>query len=310
MHPVYTCQKPQPTRCDLFLWDDEAKPREAAVSLKNSRSEPRPTPQTPSKPISNTGYLTPESGVRPRQQSAEVIPPYAPTPSPRPTQGAAQKPQSASQATTKDDSEEEFYEWALSDNEELSMVADQASSGTAMPPPETPRKAVKTDISSTPGKRRFDEISHGDLDTWPTPGSAKNGDDIFSTPATHINGKGLFPPSSSQETPTPIRFQNILPQNGSESSLATEVLAVLQNAKISLPPNVREDVRNLCNKQSLFTHGVLKGRDVSRALVARKDEKIAELQGSIEALQAERETSRTVIRHLRKELATSSTNSK
>lgn len=306
----YTCQKPQPTRCDFFLWDDEAKPREAAVVLNNSRSEPQPPPQTPSKPILNTGYLTPESGSRPRQQSAEAIPPYTSPISSRSTQAAARKPQSSSQATTQDDSEEEYYEWALSDNEELAMVADQASSNTAMPPPETPRKAAKTASISTPGKRRFDEISAGDQEAWPTPVSAKNGDDIFCTPATHINGKNLFSPSPGQQTPTPTRFQDVLTKNGSEPSLATEVLAVLQHGKISLPLDVREDVKNLCNKQSLFTHGVLKGRDVSRTLVAKRDEKIAELQGTIEALQAERETSRAVIKHLRKELAASSTNSK
>ncbi|KAL8822940.1 MAG: hypothetical protein Q9191_006334 [Dirinaria sp. TL-2023a] len=301
---------PQPTRCDFFLWDDEAKPREAAVVLNNSRSEPQPTPQTPSKPISNAGYLTPESGSKPRQQSTEATPHSASAISSRPTQAAAQKPRSASQATTQDDSDEEYYEWALSDNEELSMIADQASSATAMPPPETPRKAGKTDILSTPGKRRFDEISHGELEAWPTPVSSKNGDDIFSTPATLVNMKNLFSSSSGQETPTPTRFQDVLPKSGTEPSLTTEVLAVLQRGKISLPHNVREDVKDLCNKQSLFTHGVLKGRDASRALVAKRDEKIAELQGSIEALQAERETSRAVIKHFRKELAASSTNGK
>ena len=173
-----------------------------------------------------------------------------------------------------------------------------------MPPPETPRKAVKTDSFSTPGKRRYDEISKSDVEAWPTPTSAKNGDDIFTTPATNINSKNLFSSSQGQETPTPMHFQDVVPKNGAESSLATEVLAVLRSAKITLPSNVSEDLKNVCNKQSLFTHGVIKGRDVSRTLVAKKQEKIAELQASIEALQAERETSRAVIRHLRQELGT------
>ena len=52
----------------------------------------------------------------------------------------------------------------------------------------------------------------------------------------------------------------------------------------------------------MHVRGVFKGRDISRALVARKNEVIAELQGSIAALRAEKETYRDVVRHLRQEL--------
>lgn len=215
---------------------------------------------------------------------------------------------SASEATTQDDSEE-FYEWPLSDDEALSKAADEVPSRPRMPPPETPRKAAKKDLFSTPGKRRFDEIDDGEFGALPTSTSATNGDDVFTTPAAHPKGMELFPLSKVSDTPTPVRFRDAPPANGAESSLTAEVLAVFQKAQISLPGNVQDEVKSICNKQSLFTHGVIKGRDVSRSLVTKRDEKIAELQDGIGALRSERETSRAVIRHLRRELGRMGANS-
>ncbi|OSS54613.1 hypothetical protein B5807_01009 [Epicoccum nigrum] len=47
-----TCQKQQndKSRCNFFLWDSDAHPREVAAVASNSRTEPMPTdPQTPMK---------------------------------------------------------------------------------------------------------------------------------------------------------------------------------------------------------------------------------------------------------------------
>ena len=228
--------------------------------------------------------------------------PYTPSKPPRSTAVSAPKPASASQASTQEDSEEEFYEWPPSDDEEISQAADKASFRPSMPPPMTPRKAVKTEALSTPGKRTFREMDNGDVGAWPTPNSASKAEDVFTTPATHSNGKTLFSATHGQDTPTPARFRDISGANGAESSLAADVLAILRAAKISLPLKVQNDLKDVCNKQNMFTQGVLRGRDVSRSLVAKRDEKIVELQSSIEALQSERETSRAVIRHLRSEL--------
>ena len=210
---------------------------------------------------------------------------------------------STTQSSTRDDSEEEFYDWPLTDDDELSKAADCASSQTSMPPPETPRKAIKTDMLSTPGKRTFEEMNDGNSGAWPTPISARKSDDIFTTPATNGKDLNLFlSPSTPQDTPTPVRYKDVHSMNGSDSSLTSEILSKLEEAKISLPPNVRDDINSICSKHSLYTYGVIKGRDVSRSLIAKKDAKIVELQASIEALQAERETSRAVIRNLRREV--------
>ena len=299
---VYTCQKPQPTRCGFFLWDEEAKPREAAVLLDNSRSEPPPTPQTPLKPVANTGYLTPQTETGARPKSPDTVTPYTPSKTSGLAEASLQTVRASANSSAQDDSEEEFYDWPLTDDDDLLKVVASASSQAVMPPPETPRKAVKTDTLSTPGKRMFEEIDSGTPVVWSTPDSVKREDDVFTAPATNGKTTSLFLPNTPQDTPTPVRFKDIPLMHGGDSSLTTEIMTTLESAQISLPISVREDIKAICDKRSLYTHGVIKGRDVSRSLIAKKDAKIVELQGSIEALQAERETSRAVIRHLRKEI--------
>jgi hypothetical protein len=305
---VYTCQKAQPKRCDFFLWDDEAKGREAAAVLNNSRTEPLPPPQTPNKP-SPYGLATPQTSSIFRLGSPEVATPYTPSKISRgaPSSAVVDDATQAT-ATQSSGSGEEFYDWPASDDDELSKVADQASSGQSMPPPETPRKALKTNMLSTPGKRRHDEMASEDgaaeKAAWPTPSTGMRGEDIFTTPATGTIGKGLFANgavSTPADTPTPIRYRDLPPTQDSE--LASEMLSALQNHHVSLPSEVREVLKTICNKHVLHTRGIMKGRDVSRAMVKTKDEKLAELQGDIEGLKAERETNRAVIRHLRRDMA-------
>ena len=163
MVPVYTCQKPQTTRCNFYLWDDEAKGREAAVVLNNSRSEPESEPQQPSQTPTRlnygngNGHMTPQTGNRLRMRSPETITPYTLSkPSTFNRFAARATPTVRATSNTiaeQDDSPEEFYDWPQSDEEEMSKAADQASSQSqnAMLPPETPRKAIKTESFSSPG---------------------------------------------------------------------------------------------------------------------------------------------------------------
>lgn len=311
MFTVYTCQNAQPKRCDFFLWDDEAKGREAAAVLNNSRTEPHPlsSPQTPIK-SSPYGLVTPQTSSRFRHESPDITTPYTPSKASHTAPLALAHGLDTQASTTQDsDSEEDFYDWPASDDDELSKVADQARHGHSMPPPETPRKAVKTDMISSPGKRRYDDMAsengEGTATAWPTPSTGAGGDDLFNTPATGAAGKGLFAHATlpiPAETPTPIRYKDIPPTQG--SGLASEILTTLQAFNVSDPPEVRNAVKSICDKYVLYTRGIMRGRDVSRAMVKTKDEIIAELQGEVEGLKAERETNRAVIRHLRRDVAT------
>ena len=62
-------------------------------------------------------------------------------------------------------------------------------------------------------------------------------------------------------------------------------------------------IKAICNRQMLKMQGIAKGRDISRQVIKTKEAKIAELQGKIAGLEAERETNRAVIRHLRRDMA-------
>ena len=272
--------------------------------MNNSRSEPMHFPQTPSK---TSPYLpvTPQTTSRLRDGDLEPITPGTPSKPSYSTPSSSARRMGTQGTTTQgsDSGDEEFYDWPASDEDELSKFADLASNGRPMPPPETPRKAIKADILSTPGKRRYDEMAAADGDAR-KPSPQTEGGDIFTTPATGTHGKGLFASGalpSPAETPTPIRYKDIPPTQ--ESELASEVLTALQSHNASISSETRETLKNICNKHVLYTRGIIKGRDVSRAIAKSKDKQLMELQGEIEALKAERETNRAVIRHLRRDMA-------
>lgn len=78
------------------------------------------------------------------------------------------------------------------------------------------------------------------------------------------------------------------------------MLHALTTHHVPLSPDLRDAIHSIGTKHTLYTRGVLKGRDVSRALIATKNERIAELQDVIAGLRAERELNRALIRHLRR----------
>ena len=281
--------------------------------MNNSRTEPGLATVTPSKPIPSTGLATPQTGNRFQSGSPNVRTPYT-TPSKISGNGAKYQKDAQATAATTDGSDEEFYDWPASDEEELGKAADEASSNQSSlslgdkmpPPPETPRKAIKTDMLTTPGKQQLEDMAC-EAKAYATPASAINGDDVFATPSTTAKrGMGLFASNmgnleSPAETPTPIRYKDV--PSGADTELATDILATLASHAVALHPDAREAVKSICNRHVLYTRGITKGRDVSRTMVKTKDDKIVEMQAEIEGLRSERETNRAVIRHLRRDVA-------
>ena len=287
-----------------------------------------PAPVTPSKPVTNLGLATPQTGSRYRGwDSEEVRTPYdhhsvVKNLARNGTSGRDNETQNT--ATTIGASDEEFFDWPASDEEELSKAADHVVSGSnirpaprEMPPPmpETPRKAAKTDTLVTPGKRRYDDMNAPASKAYPTPATAVelDGGDVFATAKSNLtNSNGLFANKASGDsvfdspaeapTPTPIRYKDVGVGPGAETELAAEILTTLAAHAVALPADAREAVKGICNRHVLYTRGIMKGRDVSRAMVKRKDEKAVEMQAEVEALKSERETNRAVIRHLRRDM--------
>ncbi|MCJ1388101.1 hypothetical protein MMC18_000945 [Xylographa bjoerkii] len=264
----YTCQKPQPSRCGFFLWDDEARPREAGAVLLNARSE-----------AAAAAASTP---TQPRRASTPSTPSHA--------RATATPP-------------EEFYDWPPSAEEEdggsLAPGSPSPSQKRMPRPLSPPRKAPKTEAPRTPGKRAYGEMA------FPTPSTAgklPDGGDVFTTPTTAPHGRTLFSTASLPSpatTPTPQRFRAPADRDAAASALEREILDALRESGVGLGADAQAALRGVCERWELRLRGVQKGREVVRAAVRRKEERIGELVGRVEGLEREREAGRAVVRSLR-----------
>lgn len=313
---VYTCPFPQPNKCDFFLWQDEAKAREVAAVFRNASSDPQFSPYTPVK--SHSALVTPPTTIERKDSiagSQKIPSPSTPSKSFGNFQPLVVQSIQSSNSTIKgtaaeedDDENEEFYDWPSSDDEELRKAASNLPSNLMPPPPTTPRKAMKTDTFSTPGKRSNDEERNSPPITklnFATPNKPFEEDDVFVTPnAAKPRLYNLFSNHSNlpspAETPTPRRFRDI--PLGQDSDLATQILQLFERKTLPLSRELKDEVRAISNKHHMYTRGVVSGREISRAMIRKKSEEIAELRGTISGLEAERETQLSLIRNLRQEL--------
>jgi hypothetical protein len=252
----------------------DAKIREESAVLANSRSESTVVaPKTPQKQTF-IGAAPPTPQTRTRE--LETI--------------AAKHPAPAT---------EESFEWSSSDDEKLLQAEQEILERT---PFETPKKAPRTATITSPGKRslaRPTAQTGGSDEIWPL------SDDVFTTPSTSHQSRdtGLRSPSM---TPANRHTQtNNGPPETETSQLAAEALKILRTSTSQLSTQAENDLVELLNKHDLRTQGIAKGRDITRLAVHAKDKKIAELQSRIEALEAEKETNRRVITHLKMDMADS-----
>lgn len=267
----YTCQKQKddPTCCKLFLWDDDAKPREERALLSNNRTEPGRAVETPSKPQRHT-----------------PPPPYTPS---QPTTGTKRK-----QSSDEDD------EYGSRSNDSFQDALAQAARAE-----EAPRasKMARIDPNTTPARRKLPWVEDGQ--TLPTPrtdsrtlGAPTLGDSLL-TPSKTSSRTGtsfssnLFSPNV---TPTPARFRDAL--SGDGDGLAKEVFDLLQERRVNLDADTQAVLKQVLGKHSLRYQGVVRGRDVARLAIKAKEAKITELQHHITTLEAELEVERGLVQNL------------
>lgn len=328
----FTCQKSQPKRCPFFLWSDDAKIREEAAILNNSKTEPRApreeqaersaieedwkpeekiheprTPRTPMRQSKITHPITPISNAKPLRR----------TPSPsRTVRSNTISPKSA------DDDKDESFDWSSSADEDLAEFADSVEANQLLDDDqESPRKATKISKDDSPNKRKRSDFLHSA--TYKSPFEEEtesswllSSDDFPSTP-TKSSGMlftpGTTPQNGRQQQPEPHTHPPTSPRTlaptefppEDPSPLALEALTILSPVRASLPSAVENSLVALLNRHDLRTQGILKGREIARTAIQTKEKKIAELQQRIASLEAERETSRTVIQHLKTDIAKS-----
>ncbi|RMZ16249.1 hypothetical protein D0862_01307 [Hortaea werneckii] len=323
----YTCQQQQEKRCDFFLWDEDAKPREEAAVLSGKRTEPgavgsvgqmqegwnagREYGRNEPAAASNID-VTGDSGGPNRQGSAKPSSPPPPYSSPQEQVQRAGTKRGAKSAEL-DNEDEDAFSWSLTAQEEQDLV--RVAAHTA---PETPNKAQKTGVYATPatsGKRKLPwEMPQQQPATPSTAGTnGKTVTDYFHqspskrpsafSPITEelepINETPhVAPTPSTAQTPTPARHHNALVNPAdSASTLTAEALSAL--SAVRLPSDVLSNLRSILSKHDLKTQGVTRGRDIVRLALKSKEAKIAELHKRIESMEADMELDRGVIRQLR-----------
>lgn len=190
----------------------------------------------------------------------------------------------------------------------LSFTTDSTGNTPSLMLTPTPRKTARTGVITSPGKR---ELRDRDIDTEieesgkrlltrnnaPAAANSFNSSDTISTPHPSKYKPASPPPSSFEisTTPTPARYRNtttaILPSSSQEplilgvptttetqSDLALEALTVLDAHVVTLPERARNELVALLNRHDMRTKGIMRGRDITRAALKRKEERIRELE--------------------------------
>ena len=309
----YTCQNAEPERCDFFLWDEDAKPREEAAVLNNSRNEPRNTPGIYNTTENAEGQGVGRSGmqiqdVQQRSPSRTLSPSSPPVHSSR-TGGALVSMSMKRKAQDLDfDEDEDYFPWPLTgaEEEELTSAADRVSTN-----PTTPHKAVKTDAYATPATstRKLPWLDYTSSSTTTSNNAATPTTNLPTprlTKTPHIPSSATSktaPTPATDTTPTPTRFKDALsdpnPISTTTSSLTNDVFETLTNANVYLISAHSTALTAVLHRHDMRTQGISKGREISRLAVKAKEAKIVELQARIASLEAEREVDRSVIRKLR-----------
>jgi polyhydroxyalkanoate synthesis regulator phasin len=253
MRIVYTCQKPQHKKCKFFLWQSDAEPREKA-NLLQSDSGGKSLDQ-----ILPDGFTTASALHR------------------------AANEESPGQSSTNPNGLNSYGE------EDIGRAALKLSPPPDLP--ETPRKVSRVEGQLSPRSWRSSSLR--------TPSPPK--DEVFLTPATQRDGitstgEGLITP---RETPAAARFRSALvgdppPFNLSPAKrqrhdlgedLSSELLDGLKDMGTELTAEATAFVKTVCVRHAKQAQGIEKGRDVARAVVKKKDRRIAELEDRVAELE-------------------------
>lgn len=306
---VYTCHNSQAQGCKFFLWQDDAEVREKETVLANRRSEPETPKKSSSTSRSEGGVLTPtrtsvraerhttpktdSQSFRHASQTGGLLTPdtgRAPPADVR-NRGIAQTPTKIRRLVDTS-SDEDTYSWDESmDMEVVDLTGASSSARSRQPvftPIMTPNQAPRKAMNTSPNKRK-----RADSEDEPPPYSE------LDNPSSQSHISTSTVPFSSVEvsaTPTPRRYRDVLSAEGSSdmSSLSSNVLLILDHHDVVVPTVARDKVAALLDQQYLKTQGIIRGRDISREALKKKDEEIKSLKERIESLESEREMDKIV----------------
>ena len=276
----YTCQSKQ---CKMFLWKEKAVGRESKVVLSNHRSEAEPFRQ-PAKTLDNSRTTVTSFGTKNWIQNLGK-------------KGQDVEDNDGDEFGVSQEDEQDFIAASTGNNGCAPFSGLPASSS-----PETPRKAIKTDVFTTPTSKRKRDDGY-----LPTPHTSGRGSP---TPTkSRLNG-GIWDGNerSSLTTPTPRRFQEDLAQSSPGQSqqnydISNQVMELLKDQNID--DETSSKLSELLARHALRVSGILKGREAIRTSLKKKDETISELKQRISALEVDQGMDKSIIKHLKDSLGTS-----
>jgi hypothetical protein len=255
----------------MFLWDDDARPREAAALLNNSRSEPTSTPAKPAPLVHSSQEM----------QSSHNSTPTLSHPS-----STLKRPFSDAGLDDIADADHDSFPWSLSGQEEAVLLD----------APETPRKAVKIDGLTTPAtsahrKLPWLEYSAQSPSTLSAKASVSKQPLLprTFTPSKSVLAVAQQNSLTPQVTPSPSRFRDLSADTSSpRSTLTVDVFAALSDSNVTLPADLTSSLRDVLTRHELRIQGVVKGREITRLALKARKAKVVELQATIASLEAER----------------------
>ncbi|RAK78654.1 uncharacterized protein BO72DRAFT_446868 [Aspergillus fijiensis CBS 313.89] len=292
----YTCEN---KKCDFFLWASDAELREKATVLSNSRSESDPaTTQTPTKrPRVFNGLLTPQTEPRFHRRSPA-------------TGGGQQKqqqqqqlshmfPRSAKARMMSEDIDE--FEWDDDVGAEVGKLLDakpirqpnfgppkahQGPAPRAHQPPLSLTSPMKRKWSDTEDDHESKLGRHTSTASFAQVTSRSYTDRVPS-----FSSATAAPPSSMEisMSPTPTRFRDAM-AGGDEtpldaSQLASQAVRILESHGVALPKQAQDELMSLLDKYDLKMMGIIRGRDISRVALKKKDEQIEQLNARLAKLE-------------------------
>lgn len=271
-------------RCSFFLWEADATIREQATVLANSRSELDPLTLTPTKPetprrLAN-GLLTPQTERR-----------FYDTPPPK----FKLPPKSAKARMISEASDDFGWNDDTDDDDELvKTFCSTDTTETFISQPnyrsESSSKAPRTAQVTSPGKRKLFQTQEN---------TSSDQRSNLTTPLSSVSSRTATFPSSAElcMTPTPSKYGDVLSAESAfdTSDLAKSLIDTLDKYEVVLPNRARDDVISLLNRHDLKTQGIVRGRDMTRLALKKKDTEIANLKERVANLEAQRQLDRTLL---------------
>lgn len=198
---------------------------------------------------------------------------------------------------------EDMDEFGWDDDDDTEELAEVLGSSQATEPimsqpnfhPGSPYKAARTPLMTSPGKRKLSEYAYDN--------STSNSPSMATPLSSRSTMSSRFPPSSAEVcmTPTPSKYRDVLSADtkSESSNLAKEAIAVLEKHEVVLPNRARDQLIELLNLQELRTKGFLRGRDMARSSIQKKDQEIAGLKERILNLEAQSQLDRNIINSMK-----------